>query len=133
MVKININIRKDIDLVKDSMDQFIEEVISRNRIFLVRSDRGWVPAVDVYEIEEEVIALVELPGINTDELTIILGNKHLKICGVRQDIAHKQKIHQMEIDFGKFERIIKLPVAVTEDGSSALYSDGFLIVRLPKE
>ncbi|OGL43907.1 MAG: hypothetical protein A2161_18125 [Candidatus Schekmanbacteria bacterium RBG_13_48_7] len=132
-MNIRITIRRDLDLMTDTMDQIIDEVISRNRIFLIRSDRGWVPAVDIYETESEIILLAELPGVKKEEIQVTLGNKHVKFCGIRHDIAPKQRIHQMEIDFGKFERTIKVPAAVTDEGSSATYSDGFLVIRLQKK
>ena len=94
MVRIHIQIRRDLNLIRDTMDELIDEVISRNRVFLIPSDRGWVPAIDIYETEQEIIVVVDLSGVQPKETEVILGDKHLKICGIRPDIAPKVKIHQ---------------------------------------
>jgi HSP20 family protein len=99
-------------------------------------DRVWKPLVDIYETVDNIIVLVEMAGIKKEDLNIVFNKDLLMIAGRRdnpaQQCAPKQKMHQVEIDFGYFERIIKLAMPIEGDKIAASYKDGFLWVHLPK-
>ena len=91
--------------------------------------------VDIYETAEEVIVLVEIAGMNKKDITVTLDNNILKISGVRPDYSPgtKNRIHQMEIDYGKFERIMKIAIPIDTDNTIASYKEGFLKISIPKK
>jgi HSP20 family molecular chaperone IbpA len=41
-------------------------------------------------------------------------------------------MHQMEIDYGKFERVIRISIAIDADKTIAQYKEGFLRITIPK-
>ncbi len=94
----------------------------------------WEPAVDVYETEDEIVALVELAGVNPSEVRIILDGRMLTIRGVREERAHHSRriYHYMEIRKGLFERNLLLPAPVDESRSVSSMEDGCLKIILPK-
>jgi HSP20 family protein len=92
----------------------------------------WSPPTDVYETETHYVVRVELAGIRETDLEITFDNGILVITGVRSDVPERRAYHQMEIRFGKFSTAIGVPGPVDLDKSVAEYSDGFLMVRMPR-
>ncbi len=92
----------------------------------------WSPPTDVYETESHYVVRVELAGIRETDLEITFENGILVITGVRSDVPERRAYHQMEIHFGKFSTAIGVPGPIDLDKSVAEYTDGFLMVRMPK-
>ncbi len=111
-------------------------VLSFGSLSLRRPETGFSPPVDVYETETEVVVRMEIAGIDptTIDIMIVRDKQLLVIRGRRTDPAagEPRKYHNMEIECGRFSRQIRLPRAVTQDGTSAHYEDGFLVVTLPR-
>ena len=95
----------------------------------------WRPAVDVFETEKAIVVRLELAGIRISDLNVTVDGDCLRVSGVRQAASTDgvQRLHQMEIAFGPFERILRLQVAFERDQVSAHLEDGFLTVKLPKQ
>jgi HSP20 family protein len=92
------------------------------------------PPADVYETAESVVVLVEIAGINNQELEISVEGTTLIIRGQREDRQrHPRRLYtQMEICCGPFERTLSLPAEVDPSKATATYDDGFLEIILPK-
>jgi HSP20 family protein len=96
--------------------------------------RTWVPAVDVWETEKEVVYAFDVPGIPEDKIAIELEENALTVSGERertQEISD-ERFYRFERRFGSFSRTIGLPQNVTEDQVKADYRDGVLEVRVAK-
>lgn len=107
--------------------------MSLSRMMPMESD-GWQPAVDVYEAENYLYVYVELAGAAGDSLRVTVDGQRLQISGVRQLPPHQSIacIHQLEIELGAFQRTLTLPAAVEVEGVDSAYSNGILVVTLPK-
>jgi HSP20 family protein len=92
----------------------------------------WSPPTDVYETATHYVVRVELAGIRETDMEITFENGILIITGVRSDVPERRAYHQMEIHFGKFSTAIGVPGPIDLDKSVAEYTDGFLMVRMPK-
>jgi len=99
----------------------------------LRGDR-WVPDVDVFETQNGVVVRVELAGVRSDDLRVTVDGRTLRISGVRRALERTdiQRLHQMEIATGPFERRVQIPVPFDRDQISAHLADGFLVVVLSK-
>ena len=99
----------------------------------LRGDR-WQPDVDVFETEKAVVVRVELAGVRGDDLRVSVDGEALRISGVRMapEPVEVQRLHQMEIATGPFERRLRVPIAFKREGVTAQLADGFLTVTLPK-
>lgn len=101
----------------------------------------WTPRVDVYETADNVVVKVCAAGLVPDqmELTISSDNRFLTLRGMRveqdEDKADRIRYYQLEVYYGRFERIVSLPaeVNIDRDKLTATYKDGFLKVVLPKK
>jgi len=94
---------------------------------------GWTPALDLYQNNDNVVAVVEVPGMRKEDIDISLHDGMLTIAGERQSSSSEgENAERTERFTGKFRRSITLPTRVDADKVSASYKDGILTVTLPK-
>lgn len=96
--------------------------------------RAWAPAVDMYETKDDLTLTVELPGVREKDVTVSITGDLLVIKGERrfeQEVKEQSFLH-VERAYGKFERLIQLPMPVQSDKVKATYRDGVLEIQLPK-
>jgi len=121
-------------VLSDETDFLFDNMFRFQRPLLMPSKGVWHPPMDVFESESEYVVIMEVAGIRVEDVHVSYESGVLTIKGVRRDIDYgvKRHYHIMEIDFGSFERKIKLPGDVDRDKVNALYKDGFLEIRLEK-
>ena len=94
---------------------------------------GWSPALDLYQNNDNVVALLELPGMRKEDIEISLHDGTLTISGERKSSSSNgEKAERTERYVGTFRRSITLPVRVDSNKVNATYRDGILTVTLPK-
>jgi len=95
---------------------------------------GFCPAVDSYRTENpaQLVVVVELPGIDPEQVQIVLHDRTLIIAGERiRPKTDGRRYHQMEIDHGPFQRRIRVHEPVDAEAASATYERGLLRIVLP--
>jgi HSP20 family protein len=94
---------------------------------------GWTPALDLYQNNDNIVAVVELPGMRKEDIEISLQDGTLLISGERkEETSQENGATRTERCTGKFCRSITLPTRVDVNKVSATYKDGILTVTLPK-
>jgi len=94
---------------------------------------GWSPALDLYQNNDNIVAVVELPGMRKEDIEISLQDGMLTISGERKEESSEENgATRTERFTGKFRRSITLPTRVDVNKVSASYKDGLLTVTLPK-
>jgi len=98
------------------------------------SANTWQPLVDIFEKRDAIVVLVELPGADKESLDVVVESGTLRIAGYRpkQLPEGTEHVHQMEIQYGPFARIIRLPEGVDVDRIEAKYEGGYLAVEIPR-
>jgi HSP20 family protein len=99
-----------------------------------RTSDSWVPAVDVWETDDELVYAFDAPGLEQDKIGVEVEDNTLTISAERertQEVS-EEKYHRFERRFGSFSRTVGLPQGVSEDDITAKYADGVLEVRVPK-
>ena len=96
---------------------------------------GWQPATDMYEADDHILVYVDLAGVVGDTLRVTVDGRQLHISGYRELPAHHAIacIHQLEIELGAFQRTVLLPAAIDVEGVESAYSNGILMVSLPRK
>lgn len=92
---------------------------------------GFVPAVDARREEEDLVASVDLPGVDPEnDISVELSNggRTLTVSGERK-IRHQAEGFR-EVRYGSFSRTLHLPEAVQDSDISADYESGVLTVRV---
>jgi HSP20 family protein len=99
-----------------------------------RVTQSWVPALDVWETESDVVYAFDLPGIPEDAISIEVKDDVLSISAERQktEEAAEDGYFRFERRFGAFARAVGLPKGIDQEGIQAHYENGVLEVRVPK-
>lgn len=110
--------------------------IQRHFCTLAQTSRvpSWSPPVDVFEIDDGLLIVAVLPGVDASRIEIQLQEGLLRISAPRElpPELHGARILHMEIPLGYFERSIQLPGGRFYLSDSAL-ADGLLHLRLTHE
>ena len=94
------------------------------------SGPSWEPPVDIFESNHEVTVLVALPGVEPDQINVLIDDCTLVVVGSRRMPAPPlSEIRRIEIPYGRFERRIDLPAGKFEIQESRL-NNGCLVLRL---
>ncbi len=118
--------------LREAMDRLFDDAFTRP---LSLSGNNWsIPAVDMYQTDNEVVVKAALPGIKADEVQINVTGEVLTIKGeTKQESETKEKAyHIREQRWGAFERSIVLPTEVVADKAKADFENGILTITLPK-
>jgi HSP20 family protein len=93
----------------------------------------WAPNTDVYATEGGLVVKVELAGMKSDSLDIVVEGSRLRISGVRQDSCRSMQSSflVMEITYGPFETVLDLPSDYDLSQAKAVYLNGFLRIDVP--
>jgi HSP20 family protein len=93
----------------------------------------WVPDIEVFERNGELIVRAEVPGLKKDEIKIDITEQELVLEGERkQDVEEKKDgFFRTERSYGSFYRTLPLPEGVKIDQARALVKDGVLEVKMP--
>ena len=115
-----------------------------NRLFdrLVPTDVGngekmglsFIPAAEITETPEAVQIKLEIPGMEAKDLNLEVTANSLTINGERKSEikTEEEGFTRTEFRYGKFHRVIPLPVQVDNNNVTAEYKDGILNLTLPK-
>jgi HSP20 family protein len=93
----------------------------------------WRPAADVCESDNAVEVIVELAGVDQDELDVLLFEDAVVITGQRRvPPAAGGVFHVAEIRQGPFRLELALPEAIDTERVDARYDQGLLKLTFPK-
>jgi len=122
---------REIATLQNDMSRLMNSVMGANG---ETTTRTWVPAVDVWEKDDELVYAFDLPGLPEDKISIEFEDGALIVSGERErtEETSEQNFYRFERRFGSFSRTVGLPQGVTEDSISADYHDGVLEVHVKK-
>jgi len=91
----------------------------------------WQPPVDVFRTQDELWIIAALPGVQPDQVEVVVDGRFLVIAGVRPmpEALRQAVIHRLELPQGRFERRLELPAGRYEVGPWRL-TDGCLVLNL---
>jgi HSP20 family protein len=93
---------------------------------------GWVPAVDIEELEDGYVVEAEVPGVKREDVNIEVSGHELTISGEIKAREREGIIRRRTRRVGEFEFRVVLPNEVNAEGIDAKLNDGVLTVRIPK-
>ena len=109
---------------------------SFERMFGLRAapggNRGFLPAVDIWEDDQQVVIQLDIPGCRPDDLSAEAVDGQLVVTGERDAGDGAQRRYRSERWQGRFVRSFTLPQSIDGSSISATYEDGVLTVTLPK-
>ena len=120
--------------LRDDLDTLLELPFLTGGTRQAQLFTGWTPALDLYQNNDNVVAVVELPGMRKEDIEISLHDGMLTIAGERksQSGGNDENATRTERFTGKFRRSVTLPTRVDANKVNATYKDGLLTITLPK-
>jgi HSP20 family protein len=118
------------------MNRLLEDTLSRCRYgWDTELAAGhWMPSVDIYETEQELVLKADLPDVDPKDVDIRIENNTLTIKGERkaQKEVNEENYYRVERSFGSFARSFQLPNTIDADKVKAEFSKGVLKLTMPK-
>lgn len=120
-----------------SLDRMLTLNRALDEAFNSSLGRVWVPALDVAERKDAYVVLVELPGVNPEQVDVSFEQNILTISGTKPASFNAQsdgelRVFAAERVSGGFERSVRLPEFVDAEGIAAAYENGLLTITIPK-
>ena len=118
--------------LRDAMDRLFDDAFTRP--LRLNDGQFSVPAVDMYQTDNDVVVKAAIPGVKADEVQINVTGEVLTIKGEtkEKDEVKEKAYHMREQRWGMFERTIALPTDVIADKAKAEFENGILTITLPK-
>ena len=96
--------------------------------------KTWCPAVELNEIDEDLILKAEVPGVEIKDLNIHAETESISISGIHDQ--HKstteKELIPSQLHYGQLQCNIPLPVKVQVEKVKAELIDGILTITMPK-
>ena len=96
---------------------------------------SWMPAVDIFEKNGELVLRAELPGMEEKEIDVQLEGNVMTLKGERKLEKEEKEsdYHRIESFYGTFSRSFTLPESVDRDKIKADYKNGVLTITMPQK
>jgi HSP20 family protein len=98
-----------------------------------RAARVYIPQVDIFNVDEEIVILADMPGVSESDVDVTVEKGVLTITGLGPtsgpdgyDLVHS------EYGTGDYQRSFSLPDEVDQDNIQASLKNGVLRLSLPK-
>lgn len=94
----------------------------------------WMPRLDVFDREAELVVRVEVAGVDPEAIDVTVEDRTLTISGSRsfEDVTNENGFHHREIFAGEFKRSLVLPDGLDASEVSARADNGILEVTIPR-
>ena len=120
------------DKLADEIEELFADLWQVPRFTGLR--RGFRPNVDCFHTDEphQLTVVAELPGVDPQSLNIVVGERVLIIAGERlRPKVNGSVYQQMEIEYGTFQRQVRLAEDVDPSRAQARYEHGIVTISLP--
>jgi HSP20 family protein len=120
----------DVEAMRRAINSILEDKLRVRQPQMV----AFKPAVELQDKDEALVLHAQIPGIDARDLDVRVSKQAVVISGEKSDNNQTEKIgyFRSEFTYGKFQRVIQLPVAIQNDKVQAEYKNGVLSLTLPK-
>ena len=98
----------------------------------IKPEKYFVPAVDIFETDEQVTVVAEMPGVKNTGVDVSLEDDVLTIRGIREDREVDGRLLLQEYESGSYLRRFTMAETIDRENIRASMSGGLLKVELPK-
>ena len=111
----------------------LEKRLSSDWLGNATAGTGTYPPVNVFQQGDDLVAILELPGVDKNELNIQAKDNTIRIAGRKSvDYPEGVSVHRRERLWGVFDRTLVVPMQIDPDGVKAEYHDGILALFIPR-
>jgi len=119
----------------DFADEVRRVFLELGRAFGAESLAGeCAPPIDVYETDEALEVVVDLPGVRTDGIRLLMKGDALLVAGEKAPlrVRGESSFHLVERGYGRFARVVRLSRPCDSSKARARLVGGELHVAVPK-
>lgn len=120
----------------DTLVQFqdaLDQLRSSNWLQASPSGSGSYPPMNVFRKGEDIVMVIEVPGVRKEDLRIEAKGNTIRIAGTKTiEQGAQASVHRAERRGGRFDRAVTLPIEVDADRIKAECRDGILALHLPR-
>ena len=124
-------------LLSDTLDallalqQSVDYAKGRDYFGMDTTSSGVYPTVNIFENEDGLVLLAELPGVKKEDITLEVKENTLRIAGERKiNYPEDVSFHRRERENFRFDRTLKLPFRVDDEKIKAEMNDGLLAIAV---
>jgi len=112
----------------------VTQTETREAVFRTELPKAWrsAPAIDIYESEQDVVILIDLPGVEPDGVEIELAGNVLSVVGKASRDEGRGRLLFSEYHARDYFRAFVMTEMVDTSEMSAKLADGVLKITLPK-
>jgi HSP20 family molecular chaperone IbpA len=117
----------------NTMEVQEQEIVPDEGAERIRERRTYIPRTDIYETEEDIVLVLDMPGVNEESIDITLEKNVLTITG--KSNVESPKEHSLtfaEYMAGDYERNFRVTDQINSEKIEAVYNNGVLRLTLPK-
>ncbi len=124
---------QEIETLSRQLDRLFDDFTTVNRT-TAPAAQTWTPAIELKATDTAFVLRAELPGLAAQDLDIQVTCDSVSLAGeYRSETKNKDsKFFRSEFRYGRFRRVVPLPVAIQNDQVKADFTDGILTLTLPK-
>lgn len=118
--------------MREDMDRLFGSLMPSSA--LVEMPASMMPAVDVYEKDNNIIVKANLPGLKKEDLNVTATEDSITLSGEfkQEEEVKEEGVYRRERRMGKFYRTLPMPTAIKPDEVKANFKDGVLEITAPK-
>jgi HSP20 family protein len=133
MAVVRWNPWQELNTLQRQFDRMFEEPFASNSVVKF-GNIAKVPAAEISETEDAVQLKLEVPGMEAKDLDVQVTETAVYVSGDRKSETKQEENGKTRSEFyyGKFQRVIPLPVRIQNTNVTAEYKDGILHLTLPK-
>jgi len=110
-----------------------QEVTTTSDVERTRDQRAYVPRADIYETDEEIVVVADMPGVDENSVDITLEKNVLTINGyVEPEPPEAHSLSYAEYEVGDYQRSFTLSNYIDQNNIRATVKNGVIELRLPK-
>jgi HSP20 family protein len=111
----------------------LEDRLSSNWLGNATAGTGAFPPINVFLQGDDLVAVIELPGVSREDLDVQAKDNTIRIAGRKSiDYPEGTSVHRRERLWGEFDRTLSVPMQIDPDGIRAEYNDGLLALFIPR-
>ena len=125
---------REVESLQKEMNRLLDRIVPTDVGNGEKVGLSFIPAAEMTETPEAVQLKLEIPGMEAKDLNVEVTADSLTVNGERKSEikTEEEGFTRTEFRYGKFHRVIPLPVRVDNNNVTAEYKDGILNLTLPK-
>jgi HSP20 family protein len=128
---------RELDQMRHQINRLFDELVHTRHtesLFSKEDDITWIPAIEMQETDANIIVKAQVPGMSAKDLDVQVTTNAVSIAGEHREekTSEDKGFVRSEFHYGKFQRIVPLPVLIQHDQVQAEFKNGLLTLTLPK-